>query len=118
MISAPGMGCWSSRVASKASAGGQLEQPSEVKSSTTTGEREDWSLAAASRFGEGATEKDMAARVAIAKNVGVECFTGGWASLSRLMIRRWLGIGCKIRATGRELANITCVIRVGGYLDP
>src|SRR5260370_33644654 len=37
MISAPAIGCCASSLASKASAGGQLEQPSDVKSSKTTG---------------------------------------------------------------------------------
>src|ERR1700756_2792365 len=37
MITAPAMGCCASSLASKASAGGQLEQPSDVKSSRTTG---------------------------------------------------------------------------------
>src|SRR5215207_1381416 len=40
MTSAPSTGCVASRRASSASAGGQLEQPSEVKSSTTTALRE------------------------------------------------------------------------------
>src|SRR5271155_1432591 len=39
MISAPATGCCCSNCCSKASAGGQLEQPSEVNSSTTTGWR-------------------------------------------------------------------------------
>src|ERR1700730_15931215 len=39
MISAPLMGCAWSSFASRASAGGQLEHPSEVKSSTRTGGR-------------------------------------------------------------------------------
>src|SRR5258706_67204 len=39
MISAPGIGCCSSSLASKASAGGQLEQPSDVNNSQTTGTR-------------------------------------------------------------------------------
>src|SRR5215510_7077112 len=37
MISTPAKGCAVSIFASSASAGGQLEQPSDVKSSTTTG---------------------------------------------------------------------------------
>src|ERR1700687_5943932 len=40
MIFAPATGCCSSSLASKASAGGQLEQPSDVNNSTTTGVRE------------------------------------------------------------------------------
>jgi hypothetical protein len=39
MICVPLMGCASSNLASRASAGGQLEQPSEVNSSTITGMR-------------------------------------------------------------------------------
>src|SRR5580700_3286353 len=39
MTWAPSTGCCSSSPASNASAGGQLEQPSEVNSSTTTGVR-------------------------------------------------------------------------------
>src|SRR6266849_5571426 len=39
MISAPATGCCSSSIASKASAGGQLEQPSDVNNSKTTGTR-------------------------------------------------------------------------------
>src|SRR5690242_8081199 len=39
MISAPGTGCCSASLASRASAGGQLEQPSEVNNSNTTGTR-------------------------------------------------------------------------------
>src|SRR3954453_21477801 len=37
MISTPGTGCSCASLLSSASAGGQLEQPSDVKSSTTTG---------------------------------------------------------------------------------
>src|SRR5271165_2017843 len=39
MISTPGTGCCASSFCSNASAGGHEEQPSEVKSSTTTGLR-------------------------------------------------------------------------------
>src|SRR5258707_5143426 len=39
MISAPATGCCSSSFASRASAGGQLEQPSDVNNSRTTGTR-------------------------------------------------------------------------------
>src|ERR1700733_13699893 len=45
MIWVFGMGCWDSRRARKASAGGQLEQPSEVNSSTTTGTGADADIA-------------------------------------------------------------------------
>src|SRR3954471_4465463 len=41
MISTPGTGCSCASLLSSASAGGQLEQPSDVKSSTTTGTRAD-----------------------------------------------------------------------------
>src|SRR5580658_1559971 len=39
MRSAPTTGCFWSRISSKRSAGGQLEQPSDVKSSKSTGTR-------------------------------------------------------------------------------
>src|SRR5271154_2229584 len=39
MISAPATGCDASSFRNSSSAGGQLEQPSEVNSSTSTGER-------------------------------------------------------------------------------
>src|SRR5712675_735187 len=39
MTSAPATGCCSATLASKASAGGQLEQPSDVNNSKTTGTR-------------------------------------------------------------------------------
>src|SRR4029077_5321809 len=39
MISAPATGCCSASLASNASAGGQLEQPSDVNNSKTTGTR-------------------------------------------------------------------------------
>src|SRR5260370_31794462 len=39
MISAPATGCCSASLASRASAGGQLEQPSDVNNSKTTGTR-------------------------------------------------------------------------------
>src|SRR5271154_4224694 len=47
MRSAPATGCFWSRISSKRSAGGQLEQPSDVKSSKSTGTRAAPSSAAA-----------------------------------------------------------------------
>ncbi len=62
MISAPATGCCSASLASKASAGGQLEQPSDVNNSKTTGTRALALLAVPATFCEGPA-RQVAARL-------------------------------------------------------
>jgi hypothetical protein len=80
MISAPGTGCWSSSPESKASAGGQLEQPSEVNSSTITGLGAGGWFARVAGSLAGAAENDHTAKVAITRSVAAEYFKGSRAS--------------------------------------
>src|ERR1700730_13555569 len=100
MISAPVTGCCSSSLASKASAGGQLEQPSDVNSSRTTGTLApgllalaaltacgdpdpDWQAAAKMRARTGGSKCDecfifgaLGAAPAVDSVVGLMCFDG------------------------------------------
>src|SRR6516225_9073430 len=109
MISAPSMGCSSDNCLRRESAGGQLEQPSEVKSSTRTGRAEEglegldsWREVAEPPTRAKASTEDKARKPAAIKSerLYIMCPAVDESEGGRIRLRSQShGIGCTVEAT-------------------